>query len=550
MYWAIPDSLLDREYSITTTILQAPESPNRKSETKYGYAGDLIGPMYMALHKRDGKLIIADPQHSLIITDRAGDIGRIAKLTPTERTYRSLPVVAESNGMTLVEIGTTLKNFTLFALEPAYYDMKISARDAKKDTIEDVKGRNDCILLRISRTYRNMTALRPTPGKTIPSYEGIWKTGVCISLMPKTPIPMKRGDGKTYFEISKRIMADSGRVTRMPIIKRWRLDIRPEDRERYFKGELVEPVNPIVFYVDRNFPKLYQKSIIEAVREWRQAFEQAGFKNAIDARQAPTPKEDPDFCMYDSRYPYISWKTSGMANAYGPSPCEGRSGEITACHVGVFSSVLQVVQNWYFVQCGAVDPVARKPILPEWLQCELLKLVITHEIGHSLGLEHNHSGSSHASIDNLRYKAMIEHYGHWVGHVTAHLGGSRYVDGKQQLESAEYCRKAVRFLQDYVFRPPTWLFDRQIIDAVHADRQESIDKLYKSCMDSMHYALELMAKQPADAKDVMTKDELVESIESTLSALGTTGDDAELNKYVQDKWNKLIGNGTKDKTKE
>lgn len=684
MYWAIPDSLLDREYSITTTILQAPESPNRKSETKYGYAGDLIGPMYMALHKRDGKLIIADPLHSLIITDRAGDVGRIAKLTPTERTYRSLPVVAESNGMTLVEIGTTLKCFTLFALEPAYYDMKISARDAKKDTIEDVKGRNDCILLRISRTYCNMTALRPTPGKTIPSYEGIWKTGVCISLMPKTPIPMKRGDGKTYFEISKRIMADSGRVTRMPIIKRWRLDIRPEDRERYFKGELVEPVNPIVFYVDRNFPKLYQKSIIEAVREWRQAFEQAGFKNAIDARLAPTPKEDPDFCMYDSRYPYISWKTSGMANAYGPSPCEGRSGEITACHVGVFSSVLQVVQNWYFAQCGAVDPVARKPILPEWLQCELLKLVITHEIGHSLGLEHNYSGSSHASIDNLRdneylsrhgigssimdyvrfnyalrpgdkvklanrriqigaydrwaiewgyrifpgdtseeqeqirrkwyeqqkkdnpelafydmrdvrsqqedlgndhvavntqgienlkylcslkdiwktksvveeqimrerYKAMIEHYGHWVGHVTAHLGGCRYVDGKLQLESAEYCRKAVRFLQDYVFTPPTWLFDRQIIDAVHADRQESIDKLYISCMDSMRYALELMAKQPADAKDVMTKDEFVESIESTLSALDTTGDDAELNKYVQDKWNKLIGNGTKDKTKE
>lgn len=70
------------------------------------------------------------------------------------------------------------------------------------------------------------------------------------------------------------------------------------------------------------------------------------------------------------------------------------------------------------------------------------------------------------------------------------LGGSRYIDGKQQLESAEYCRKAVRFLQDHVFTPPTWLFDRQIIDAVHADRQESIDKLYKSCMDSMRYALE------------------------------------------------------------
>ena len=85
---------------------------------------------------------------------------------------------------------------------------------------------------------------------------------------------------------------------------------------------------------------MYRKSIIEAVREWRPAFEQAGFKNAIDARLAPTAKEDPDFCMYDNHYAYISWKISGMSNAYGPTPCEGRSGEIMGCHVGVFSSVM------------------------------------------------------------------------------------------------------------------------------------------------------------------------------------------------------------------
>lgn len=115
--------------------------------------------------------------------------------------------------------------------------------------------------------------------------------------------------------------------------------------------------------------------------------------------------------MYDSRYPYISWKISATSNAYGPTPCEGRSGEINGCHVGVFSSVMNIVQNWYFAQCGAVDPEARKIILPESLQCELLKMVITHEVGHSLGLEHNHSGSSHASIDNLRDNDYLDKHG-------------------------------------------------------------------------------------------------------------------------------------------
>lgn len=409
IYWSVPDSLLDREYSVTTTILSAPESSDRGSETKYGYAGDMIGPIYFSLHKKGNEVWMTDPQHKRIIADPASDFARIAMLNQQERIYKRFPVIHQGQGRTIIEIGNTLKNFTLFAMEPAYYDMKLSMRNKDRDSILEVRGKDNSILIRISRAYKNLAI--PMPGKNTPSYEGLWETGVCVSLMPKYPISVKRGDGKSYFEIGKSVLASDGTLSRMPVIKRWRLEIRPEDRERYRRGELVEPVNPIIFYIDRNFPKMYRKSIIEAVREWRPAFEQAGFKNAIDAKLAPTLKEDPDFCMYDNHYAYISWKISGMSNAYGPTPCEGRSGEIMGCHVGVFSSVMDIVQNWYFAQCGASDAEARKTVLPESLQCELLKMVITHEIGHSLGLEHNHSGSSMASIDQLRDNDYLNKHG-------------------------------------------------------------------------------------------------------------------------------------------
>ena len=173
-------------------------------------------------------------------------------------------------------------------------------------------------------------------------------------------------------------------LSRISCVKRWRLE--PRDPEAYARGELVEPVKPIVFYVDRETPSRWVPYFIEAVNAWQKAFERIGFKNAIRGELAPTPEENPDFSEYDSRYSFISWKVSPVRNAYGPSTVDPRSGEIITSHVGIFSSVWDLVQQWYFAQCGTNDKLARETIVPDSLLGELVMLVVSLDIGHTLGL--------------------------------------------------------------------------------------------------------------------------------------------------------------------
>ena len=409
IYWEVPDSLIGREFVVTTTILAAPARPDRDMEKKFGYSGDMIGPVFFSFRKHGNELWMLDPQHERVIEDPEGVYAKIAARRGNERLYKILPVKAKNPESNLVEIGEVLKDFPLFTLDIVSFDLLIGTRLREKDCIKEIKGFDNRLLIHATRTYQSSSmGMRGKP--VAPPYIGDWDTGICIKLLSKEPLDPVFANTEAYFVIDKNYFQGDQPADRKAVIKRWRLEIRPEDEEKYMKGELVEPIQPIIFYIDRNTPEKYIGCIIEAVRYLRPAFEKAGFKNAIDARLVPTVEEDSDFSIYDSSYPFISWKISGQNNAYGPTPCEPRSGEIIACHIGIFSSVLNLEQKWYFAQCGANDPQAWNIELPDSLQYEQIKKVLTHEVGHTLGLKHNFLGSSHYSIDQLRDNDFLSRY--------------------------------------------------------------------------------------------------------------------------------------------
>ncbi|MEQ9405395.1 MAG: zinc-dependent metalloprotease [Cyclobacteriaceae bacterium] len=230
-------------------------------------------------------------------------------------------------------------------------------------------------------------------------------------LLPEDPMVPRFHDERVGFFSLRQIdySSDEQKAATRRFITRWRLE--PSDWDAYNRGEAVEPVKPIVYYIDPATPEKWRKYIKQGVEDWQTAFEKAGLKNAIIAKDPPSKEEDPEWSPEDVRYSVIRYIATDIQNAQGPHVHDPRTGEILESDILWYHNVMNLLRNWYFIQTAAVNPEAQKVKFDDDLMGELIRFVAAHEVGHTLGFPHNMGSSPGYTVAQLRDKAFTDTHG-------------------------------------------------------------------------------------------------------------------------------------------
>ncbi len=409
-YFEIPDSLFDREWLAEVRI--------SKTSDGIGYGGEEQNRQTLRWEKApDNKVLLRLVSYFNVSTDDKP----ISKAVASSNSQAIVGVFdikafSKDSAGVVIELTDFIKGESpVFTLQPAFKrNFGLVGLIPDRSFINSIKSFPKNTEIRTTKTFATAPVQNPNLVITDANNVGVVTLELNTSLVMLPRVPMKRrfsDDRVGYFTNSyNNYGTDAQRTESETFIRRWRLEPKPEDIEKMKRGELVEPANPIVYYIDPATPIKWRKYLKLGIEDWNKCFEKAGFKNAIMAKDFP--ENDSTVSTEDIRFSMIRYFASDIPNAYGPQTFDPRSGEVLQSQVGWYHNVMKVLRDWYMLQAGAIDPRARKVHFDDELMGDLIRFVSSHEIGHTLGLLHNFGSSSTVPVDSLRNKKWVEANGH------------------------------------------------------------------------------------------------------------------------------------------
>jgi hypothetical protein len=394
-YFEIPTNELGKDFLWVTQIA--------RTQSGFGYGGGApVGNRVVRWEVRDKDVLLRDVKYA-IRAEGTDSVRHAVEDTSVAAIIRKVPIAAfGTNKAPVIDMSDFfVSDVSEFSAKTA---LGSSGADRSRSFIEKVKAFPENIETKVTMTYALGGGLSVPSTSTNAPRRDPSQSAVTVLLhhsmvrLPEQPMQPRERDARVgYFNLGFEDFASAEhQVKEVRYITRWRMEKKDPD------AAVSEPKKPIVFHIGRGVPDKWRPFIKKGVEMWQSAFEAAGFKNAIRAKNAPTEKEDPNWDAEDARYSTIQWLPSTTENAMGPHVHDPRTGEILESDIQVFHNILKLNRDWYFVQASPMDARAQKLPMPDELLGELLAYVIAHEVGHTLGFPHNMKGSSAYTVEQLR----------------------------------------------------------------------------------------------------------------------------------------------------